>query len=282
MKTCPTCHESHPDDVDSCPHDGSRLAQPQATRPAANSTPWLRAKPEPPSRMRFVAIAVGFVFLVGLVLGGIAFVQHEKQQKILAEQAERVRQAEQTRHAEQTEKDRQAEQARQAKQAEKDRQAEQASQAKKAQLQAEMDKLSVRCGELSDKWDSDPRKGRPGTELSQEEFNEVMAEGDAKDDCWKRVKALQDEINAPPALAPGTVTLDFQQSKAFNYRNIASQYLGATAGDQMYECMVHGFNDPHSQVTVEGVPPLSAADIDSCSDLYNRLNSAIKRFNRGY
>ena len=138
MKTCPTCHQTYPDNVDSCPRDGTRLSaesrderecpycaemilnkarvckhcgrevepltvggapvqvplsappqgtpeirtpQPQTSKPVGaggqptgSKTPWLRAKPEPPSKMKYVVTAV--VALILVVAGAWYFSQH--------------------------------------------------------------------------------------------------------------------------------------------------------------------------------------------------------------
>ncbi len=145
-----------------------------------------------------------------------------------------------------------------------------------------MDTLKIHCEELRDKVDADPRNGMLGSELSEAGGEEVNAERKARGDCYTQLLALEKANRSLiPPLEP--VTLDSQRNKALRYRDMTSQYLGTAAGDQMYECAVHGFNGlPTPPVTVEGVPPLSAADINSCNDLYARLNSAIERFNRGY
>ena len=142
MKTCPTCQQTYPDDVESCPRDGSQLAaefreerecpycaemilkkahvckhcghdgepltggdtsvqaqpsapalgipearksQPLASRPGtaaqrpttASTTPWLRAKPEPSGKMKFILL--GGAALI-LVVAGVWYFSHRKTQ----------------------------------------------------------------------------------------------------------------------------------------------------------------------------------------------------------
>jgi hypothetical protein len=83
-------------------------------------------------------IAVGFVILGVSVLGGITFAQYDKQQNILAEQAQKAQQAEQSRQAEQV---RQAEQAKEAAAAEERRVAEIRQQHEEAERQRQQEKI---------------------------------------------------------------------------------------------------------------------------------------------
>jgi hypothetical protein len=199
-------------------------------------------------------------FVVFLVLRAIVSAWYDNRQKLLGEQAEKVRRVEQERvQAERETKD--------------------------AKLKAEMETLKIHCKELQDKVDADPRHSMLDSELSEAGREEVQVKRDVTYDCDKQYTAL---LKANPALVPppepvASVAFNIQQSMALQERDLTSQYLGTAAGDQMYECVIHGYNTLHMAPSrVEGISPLSDADIDSCNDLYRRVSSAIKRFNRGY
>ncbi len=122
------------------------------------------------------------------------------------------------------------------------------------------------------------QKGLFEAQQEQAQQKEQAQEEERAQTELQRLKDQEQEYRARSQV----VTLDSQRSQALLYRDMTSQYLGSAAGNQMYECVVHGFNKPHEVVTVEGVPPLSYDEINACTDLYKRLNSAIERFNRGY
>jgi hypothetical protein len=135
-------------------------------------------------RNRVLVLVAGVLAVFVSVLGArYAGRQHALR---LAQQAQQKAEAE--REA------RQEAEAAQTRQAEEE--ARQAGLAKARQArQAQLDTLESHCGELQGKWDADPRKNKPGIELSEEEYKEVMAEGDAKDDCWKQAHALEEKID---------------------------------------------------------------------------------------